>query len=451
MIFKAKHIGLTGMWILQGAVSFGAQAVIAAYFGTSLILDAYLVGTTLPTTIYMMISSALAGTTTVYFNQVRAREGDAAACQSISGLVIMVGLAGSMVGVLLFAQADWLIASIAPGLPKPATEEAIRCLSLTSVSIPFLAMFSILTGLSNTQHMFFLTTLAGTVLVGLVPLPIVLGLPASSEALAWGFNSGAIGAWMLLYFIGLYRGQLRKSRVWFSDWKQILSIGLPPLGAAASIHVLWLSERYFASSLDPGAISALNYGQRIVNFVAGGLTFATSTLLLPYLSAWIEAGERDRAADFNRKTMIGTTICTVAGLLLLIGGGEWLVRLAYARGKFDETAIALTTTAVWLYLGVFIAYLYGVVVNQNALAMREKRVIIATSVGALLSYLVLAPLLINSIGYKGLPLSASFAFMVGLLISIAPMWRKHRQFYWKSSMGSSVSPTPTGSIFNRRY
>ena len=38
MRFTIRHIGLTGFWVLQGMVSFAAQAVIAAYFGTTAML-----------------------------------------------------------------------------------------------------------------------------------------------------------------------------------------------------------------------------------------------------------------------------------------------------------------------------------------------------------------------------------------------------------------------------
>jgi putative peptidoglycan lipid II flippase len=431
MRFTIRHIGLTGFWVLQGMVSFAAQAVIAAYFGTTAMLDSYLVGVTLPTTIYMIISTALGPAAVVYFNQVKAREGDTAAFQSISGLLILLGGSGIAMWILLFTGADRLVTWLAPGLNDLGKVEAIRCLQITSLSLPLLMMYSLLIGLLNAQHMFFRTTLASILLVGLVPLPVLLGSQKSAGALAWGFNAGAFAACFLLFLSGVYKKQLRTGRIWWSDLRHALSISLPPLGAAACAQALWLAERYFASSLDPGTISALNYGQRIVNFIGGGLTFATSALMLPYLSAWVEAGERDEAANFNRKAMIGTTICAVAGVILILGSADWLVRLAYARGHFDALAIASTTTAVWSYLGIFVAYLYGAIITPNALAMNEKQLMLLSSAVPLMAYLLLTPVLVEIFGYRGLPLSASIAFMLGLVWSVIGMWRKHSDFYWK--------------------
>ena len=426
--------------MLQGMVSFAAQAVIAAYFGATAALDSYLVGVTLPTTIYMIISTALGPAAIMYFNQVKTREGETAAFQSISGLLFLLGVSGTVMSMLLFTTADRLVTWLAPGLSDFAKDEAIRCLKLTSLSLPFLMMYSLLVGLLNAQYIFFLTTLASILLVGLVPLPMLLSPQESAGTLAWGFNAGAFAACFVLFLVGVYKRHLRKGRIWWSDLRHALSLSLPPLGAATFVQALWLAERYFASSLDPGTISALNYGQRIVNFIVGGLTFATSALLLPYLSAWVEAGDRDHAANLNRKAMIGTTICAVVGLILILGTADWLVRLAYGRGHFDESAIASTTMAVRLYLGVFVAYLYAAVITPNAIAMNEKQLILLASVVPLLSYIVLTPGLIETLGYQGLPLSASIAFMLGLTWSVGRMWTKHPDFYWKPARKTISNP-----------
>ena len=431
MTLSAKQIGLTGFWLAQAAISFASQAVIAAYFGTGSSLDAYLVGVSLPTTVYMVVSTGLGSAATLYFNRVKIQESETAAYESISGLLVIVLCCGILLGAVFHLEAELFVATVAPGLALQT--EAIRCLQITALSLPFLMLFSLLTGLINAHHTFFITSLAGVLLVGLVPVPMLWSTRVSPEILAWGFNLGALSGCLLLFTVSLRRRHLRPGRIWWHDLKNALSISLPAFSLAAMTHALWLAERYFASSLDPGSISALNYAQRIVNFTAGGLTFATSTVLLPYLSEWIEAGQREQAAVFNRKAVVGTTVCAAAGLVLLIGAGEWLVRLGYARGKFDQTAVVLTTNAIWLYLGVFIAYLYGVVITPNALAMKERKLIISASGLALASYLVVTPNFVRLYGYKGLPLSASVALMLGLAISMAGMWRKHPEFYWTSS------------------
>src|SRR5262245_33849897 len=165
----------------------------------------------------MIISTALGPAAVVYFNQVKAREGDTAAFQCISGLLILLGGSGILMLMVVYAKGEHLVAWLAPGLSDFAKGEAIRCLQLTSLSLPFLMMYSLLVGLLNAQYMFFRTTLASILLVGLVPLPILLGSQKSAWALAWGFNAGAFAACFLLFMVGVYKRQLRKGRIWWSD------------------------------------------------------------------------------------------------------------------------------------------------------------------------------------------------------------------------------------------
>ena len=144
MRFTIRHIGLTGFWVLQGMVSFAAQAVIAAYFGTTAMLDSYLVESHSRQQSYMIISTALGPAAVVYFNQVKAREGDTAAFQSISGLLILLGGSGIAMWILLFTGADRLVTWLAPGLTDLAKVEAIRCLQITSLSLPLLMIIAFL-------------------------------------------------------------------------------------------------------------------------------------------------------------------------------------------------------------------------------------------------------------------------------------------------------------------
>jgi putative peptidoglycan lipid II flippase len=378
----------------------------------------------------MIVSSAFVAAITMYFNQIKISEGERAAFRRVNGLLLMAGVVGLLLGLAIFFTSNMMIKILAPGLTVNASNKAIHCLEITSLSLPFLLVYSLLIGLLNAKHIFVITALSSILLVGLIPVPVLFGFSVTSESLAWGFDAGALGACTLLLAFGRHIGFLSGIRISWSDLTHAVSISAPAMAAATCAHLLWLSERYFASSLEPGTISALNYGQRITNFIAGGLTFATSTVLLPYLSAWIEAGERKQAAGFNRKAIVGTTICAIVGVLVLLTGGEWLVRLAYGRGQFDEAAISLTTTAVWLYLGLFVAYLYGIIISPNAMAMNEKTLVVAPSAIALISYLILAPILTRAFGFNGLPLSASIAFLLGLILAAIGMWRKYPDFYW---------------------
>ena len=440
---QSIHLGLTVMWLFQAFISFLSQAIVAAYFGASAKLDAYVVGTTIPTTVYMIVSASLSAAGILYVNQLKAREGEAEARKKIGGLMIGLLAASVCMTILTFLLAYHLISLIAPGLGHEVHQNAVACLRITALSIPFLVLFSLMTGLLQAEGRFYVTSLSSIFFVGLAPLPILLGQEASAEKLAWGFNLSAVTSFILLFAVSISNQLIKNGPLEWFELKHAITLSMPVLLAGFFTHTVWVFERYFASSLPPGGISALNYGQRILNFVAGGLTFVTSTTLLSHLSSCLKNGDTSQAARFNYQVMKVTNVCAVVGAVSIALGGEWIVRVAFARGQFDETAIALTTTSLQLYLGMFVAYLYSVVYARNALAVGEGTVMVTSTVVLLASYLLITPLLLRLFSFRGLALSASLAWLLSVFVYSFLMRRRYPFLYLSSQEDDS---TPARSM-----
>jgi len=432
------------MWVFQTLVSFSSQAIVAAYFGAGASLDAYVVGTTIPTTVYMIVSGGLSAAATVYVNQLKAREGEAEARKKIGGLTVGLLAICVCIAILTFLLANGLIILLAPGLGREVHEKAVACLMITAPSIPFLALFSFMTGLLQAEGRFYVTALSSILFVGLIPVPVLLSQEASPEKLAWGLNLSAVTSCTVLFLVSLSKEIIKNGPLEWSELKRALTLSMPVLVAAVFTHAVWVCERYFASSLPPGGISALNYGQRILNFVAGGLTFVTSTTLLSRLTSCLRNGETAEATRLNHEVIRVTNICAIVGVLGIVFGGEWIVRLAFARGQFDESAIALTTIALQLYLGMFVAYLYSVVLARNALAVGEGKVMVISTAILLLSYLCLAPLFQRFFSFRGLALSASLAWLLSMLVYLFGMRKRHPFLYLSAQKDHCIS-APTVS------
>jgi putative peptidoglycan lipid II flippase len=138
-----------------------------------------------------------------------------------------------------------------------------------------------------------------------------------------------------------------------------------------------------------------------------------------------------------------TNICAIAATLSIALGGEWIVRIAFARGQFDESAIALTTTSLHLYLGVFVAYLYSVVLARNALAVGGGTVMVTSTAVLLVSYLLIAPLLLRLFSFRGLALSASLAWLLSVLVYFLFM-RMRYPFLYLSCQENDSMPARMG-------
>ena len=422
------HLGLTALWLFQTSISFLIQVILAAYFGVGAEFDAYLAGTMIPSTIYMITYTGLGASATVYFYREKVQCGETETSKKFGGIIVAICGISVLGAIFIGLLAGQFVQLSAPGLEFSVQQHAIKCLEISSLSLPFVTIFSFLNGLLQADKRFYASGLGSSIFVGFVPLPIFIW-EASPEVLAWGYDlSSALGCTFLLA-MAYWRKLVRLGKVSFPELKNAVLLAVPAFGAASLTHSVWFLERTFASSLPAGGISALSYGQRIVNVVANGMTFATSTTLLSYLSNWLAKGERDQAGVFNRQVMAWTTILALIGTCGILIFGESLIRLVFARGHFDDTAVELTTIAARLYLGTFVAYLFTVVLGRNALAVNEGRVMISSGIAFLVAYLLTAPLLQQILSMRGLAIAASIASLFSAICYFWAMYKKYPFLY----------------------
>ncbi len=105
-----------------------------------------------------------------------------------------------------------------------------------------------------------------------------------------------------------------------------------------------LVERFFASFLSPGMLSAFGYGRRILVTLNGLIVNSVSVAILPRLS--LEAVTQ-KVDELRQSVVFGTkSITLVTGLVtvLLIGLSFPLVTVLYQRGNFDLQATLTTAT-----------------------------------------------------------------------------------------------------------
>ena len=420
---------VSALWFLQMILSALVQVYIAARYGTKLALDIYLVGITIPNTLFMIWSSAFGIATISYFHETRARHNENIAIENITGFVGWVLVATLIASFFLMLSARQIVIWLIPSFTLDAIEKAIEVLNRTAPSLPFLAISTILQGLLQANNHYYSSSISSIVQVSLSPIFLVFGWPSTPESLAWGFDVSAIMSSILLIASTWKFGLLRYKQLYIKDISRMISISLPLSSAGILTHLLWVAERHFASAYGPGAISALSYAQRGNNVIYGALGFGISTVLFPVISQWIEAGQSGRAGRLNKKVLIFTLIPTLFCLTIIYIFGETFVHLILERGAFNTSSTKLTAISFKMYIGVLFCQIVGSIIIRNAVAVKAKRLIFFSSIVLLTSYYILTPLLTQILGFEGIPLSASIAFSLSLIIYFTVLLRKHPYLY----------------------
>jgi putative peptidoglycan lipid II flippase len=131
----------------------------------------------------------------------------------------------------------------------------------------------------------------------------------------------------------------------------------------ADRSVGWLSAFGLEFPLQPGAVSALSYAERLYQFPLGVFGVALGTVLFPLLSRHAARGEIDRVRN---DLSLGLRLVTVIGIPASAGlalVAVPLTRLLFQHGKFsaDDTVRTAGTlfaysAGVWAYCGIPILY-----------------------------------------------------------------------------------------------
>ena len=172
-----------------------------------------------------------------------------------------------------------------------------------------------------------------------------------------------------------------------------------------------------AYPLEPGAVSALYFGERVYQFPLGVFGVALGTVLFPLLARHAARGELDRVRDdlsLGLRLVIAIGLPASAGLVLV---AEPLTRLLYQHGDFtalDTARVAPILVAygagVWAYCAIPVLY-------RGFYAVGERKIPVQVGLIAVALDLALNMSLIWPLGERGLAASTaiSAAIQVALL------------------------------------
>ena len=331
--------GLTMMVKLTVAAK---DLVVAARFGTSDALEAFLTAFIVPLFAVQVIAGSFSSSLIPTFIAVREREGRDAA-QRLFSSVVIAGLA------LLVTTSLVLAASSGYLLPLLAARFSPEKLALTRTLFFLLLPILVVSGLGttwaavlNASERFALAAIAPLV----TPLfPVVALLLGGSHVrfLVAGTVAGFLAEASLLGW-GLKRcgfSLLPRWRGIDPGTKQVLAQYLPMFAGAALMSSNILVDQAMTALLGPGSVASLNYGNKVVSFVAGLGTISISSAVLPHfsrmvaLSDWV--GLRHTVRFYLRLVMAVVIPLTAVFIFLSVP----IVRLLFQRGAFTATDTAL--------------------------------------------------------------------------------------------------------------
>ncbi|MEU8519582.1 lipid II flippase MurJ [Streptomyces sp. NBC_01216] len=351
----AVTAGLTAAGALLGLVR---DQILARFFGAGAETDAFLVAWTVPEfASTLLIEDAMALILVPAFSRALARRGGSLSPDPVSGLVRAtlprLAFVVCAVSVLLVLSAPLLVGALAPGLPDPSL--AVDCTRLTATCVLSFALAGYCSAALR-AHGSFLPPAAiyAAYNVGIIGTVLVLHEPLGVRSAAAGVAVG--GVFMVLVQAPSLIRELRRRPLpqepvtAVSGDGRLLVVGLiaPVVLFALTRQSQILVERFLASPLPAGAISHLNYAQKVAQMPMI-LSLMLCTVSFPVVARAMAAGDVEGARRRVERDLLLAAVVVLAGSSVVVAAAPQIIEILFQRGAFDHTDTTATASVMRVY------------------------------------------------------------------------------------------------------
>ncbi|MEQ1861801.1 MAG: murein biosynthesis integral membrane protein MurJ, partial [Chthoniobacteraceae bacterium] len=413
--------GIVGLAVMCSRIlGLLRELIFAALFGAGKSMDAFVVAFRTPNLLRdMFAEGALSTAFVTTFSKKIETEGDASAWKLASKFATLTAVFMSGVALLGVLLAPVLVRIFAPGFFN-VPGKAELTIELARIMYPFILLVSLAAlamGMLNSKNRFGVPAMASSFFnIGSILGGVALGWwldPSFGERALVGLALGTLigGAMQLavqlpsLHRIGF---RFRPDFAWRDKGvRNILLLMGPAILAASSVQVNVMINTMFASTLEDGAVTWLQFAFRLMQLPLGIFGVAIATVTLPLVARSAAAGN---TAEFSAILARGLrlafllTIPSTIGLILL---AEPIISVIYERGKFTAFETAQTAEALRFYALGLAAYAGTKVLGPAFYAIDRRKTPMVVSfceiaVNLLLNWLFTFRL---GMGHKGLALA----------------------------------------------
>ena len=413
-------LGISIASALTVILGFALQVVLAAFFGAARETDAYLAAWAIPSILTIVLFGSFSITFIPVFVEYQVRGHAEDAWTVVIGfLYLCVGLLVALcTGLAIFAEP--IIRITTPGF-EPGSDIFILTVYLFRLLLPsivFSGVAGILRSIYFAQKRFVLASWApvinGIIMVGGT---VVLSHRMGVSSVAVSTLIGSIIQFTLLVGV-LIRSRYRASwrAVQHPGVRRVLALMLPWMLSAAFSKSNTLIDRFFASQMDVGSISSLDYAYRLMIAISQVLTQGISMVLFPLMAEYVAAANTSELRRISAQGVRLTVLLAIPATIAIVTLNQPLVRIFFERGHFDAAATTRTADALVAYMGAFFSAAVGSVLTFVFYASQDTvTVAVVGGIGFginLVAAFILTPLL----GVIGPALAFSLASMFNLIV-----------------------------------
>ena len=416
------------MFAIAKAISLGQVVIIANVFGLGAEWDAYVTANRIPELLVLLIGGGALGYAFIpVFGGLLAREQTEQAWRLASHVMNTLFSLTALLSALAFLLAPWLVEHVvAPGFGGQQVMQTATLMRILLLSTLIFSVSGIFQGILHSHNHFLLPALAPILFdVGILFGVVALVRPLGVYGIAWGAVLGAA-----LHFGIQVPGLVRYRMRWWPELglrdprlHQVIRLMIPRLLGLGVVSFNFLVANNVASRLGEGAVSAFDWGWRLMQIPETLLGSAMGFVIFPTLAALSElgdAGGKRRAMAGAMRFILVATVPAALGLVLL---GRPLIGLL-ERGAFDASASELVYSTLQFFALGLVVHSALEIVARSFYADKDTITPLYAAAFAALLNVILAVTLSGWLGVGGLALANSLAVGVEVAVLLVILRRR---------------------------
>ncbi|MEE4200827.1 murein biosynthesis integral membrane protein MurJ [Erythrobacter sp.] len=243
---------------------------------------------------------------------------------------------------------------------------------------------------------------------------------ASIEQIAYGIAWAVTGAGLMqlawLYYWSRVEG-FRPKLLWpriTPEVKRLSIIALPAAIGGGAYQINTLVQLYFLNQLEDGAVSFMNYADRLNQLPLGIIGIALSTAILPTLSKFVGDENREGADRIQSDAIELAMLLTIPAAVALAICAEAFVIMIFQGGRFDMSDAAQTGNVLAALVLGLPAYVLVKVLVPNFYARADTKTPVIAAFISLGVFIAFNIALLDRYGVVGV----AYASVIGAWINV---------------------------------
>ncbi len=416
-------------FVLSRLTGLLREVIVAAQFGASAELDAYLAAFRIPDLLFQLVAGGALGSAFIpTFAGHWVKQDQTGAWLLFSRVLNLITLILIMLAVLASLFALPLMQHvIAPGFTAEQQQVAASLMRWMLIGTVIFGGSGLVMGALNaTQHF---------VLPAAAPVLYNMAIMAGAWLLApvYGIHSLVVGvvvgalAHLLVQLPALRSRQVRYSPSFSfanDDVREVMRLMGPRVLGLFFVQLHFLVNTILASGLAEGRLAALNYAWMLMLLPQGVFAQAIATAIFPTFAAQVAAGETTLMQRTFAQTLRTVLFLTIPAAVVLIVLRIPLVQMLLQRREFSVEDTQLVAFALQFYALGLIAHALLEIVVRAFYALHDTWTPVLIGVAAMALNIVFSFIAVRWLDHGGLALANSVATGIETLVLLWLLQRR---------------------------